>query len=266
MIILKNKMMMIKRVILFFVFAATILQAKAIDPKNQINEAKEFYSKGEFQKAIDRYQSVLNAGYVSVEIYYNLGNSYFKIHNIKAAILNYEKAKLLDPSDSDIQYNLEMARSFTVDKIESMNEVFFITWLKWVRDLMSASNWGLISLITFFVALGSFLVYLISGRLALRKLGFVLGVVVLVISVISFVMGNQLRKLQTANNTGIIFTPTVTVKSTPAESGNNLFVLHEGAKVEISTEMSDINKVEWCEIRIADGNKGWIKRSDLERI
>jgi tetratricopeptide (TPR) repeat protein len=257
---------MIKRVILFFVFAALLIQVKAIDPKTQINEAKEFYSKGEFQKAIDRYQSVLNAGYASVEIYYNLGNAYFKIHNIKASILNYEKAKLLDPSDSDIQYNLEMARSFTVDKIESMNEVFFITWLKWVRDLLPASNWAWISLITFFIALSAFLVYLISGKLILRKLGFILGVVIFVISVISFAMGYQLRKVQTANNTAIIFTPTVTVKSTPAESGNNLFVLHEGAKVEIMTEMSDMNKIDWCEVRIADGNKGWIKRADLEKI
>lgn len=257
---------MTKRVVLIFVFAALLFQVKAIDPKTQINEAKEFYSKGDFQKAIDRYQSVLNAGYASVEIYFNLGNAYFKIHNIKAAILNYEKAKLLDPSDSDIQYNLEMARSYTVDKIESMNEVFFVTWLKWVRDLLSANNWALVSLIAFFIALGSLLLYLISGKLVLRKLGFVLGVVVFIISIISFSMGYQLRKLQTANNTGIIFTPTVTVKSTPAESGNNLFVLHEGAKVEILTEMSDMNKIEWCEVRIADGNKGWIKRADLERI
>ena len=245
---------------------AIMLSAMAIDPKNQINEAREYYSKGDYQKAIDTYQAVLNAGYVSVELYYNLGNSYFKIHNIKAAILNFEKAKLLDPSDNDIEYNLEMARSFTVDKIESMNEVFFVTWIKWIRDLMPASNWAWLSLITFFITLATFLLYLISGKLGLRKLGFILGLVFLVFSVVTLSMGYQLRKIQTANNTAIIFTPTVTVRSTPAESGNSLFVLHEGAKVEILTEMSDISKVDWCEVRIADGNKGWIKKLDLEKI
>ena len=79
-------------------------------------------------------------------------------------------------------------------------------------------------------------------------------------------MGYQLRRAQTAKNTAIIFTPTVTIKSTPAESGNNLFVLHEGAKVEILNEMRDLNKVDWCEIRISDGNRGWVRKVDLETI
>ena len=255
-----------KRFILIFGFIALVLNGWAIDPKTQVNEAKEFYSKGDFTKAIDLYHSVLNAGYVSVELYYNLGNAYFKNHDIKSAILYYEKAKLLNPSDKDIEYNLELARSYTVDKIESMNEVFFITWLKWVRDLMSATNWAWVSICTFLFALGAFLLYLLSGRLTLRKLGFTLGVVVFLFSVISFFMGYQLRSAQTAHNTAIIFTPTVTVRSTPAESGNTLFVLHEGAKVAILDEMTDLSKVEWCEIRIADGNRGWIKKMDLEKI
>ena len=255
-----------KRLILFFGFIAIICNARAIDPRTQINEAQQYYSKGNFQKAIETYQAVLNAGYVSVELYYNLGNSYFKMRNIKSAILNYEKAKLLDPSDDDIEYNLELARSFTVDKIESMNEVFFLTWLKWVRNLLSANNWALMSIITFLVMLGSFLLYLLSGRMLLRKMGFTIGLIAVFLAIVSFSMGYQLRSAQTAKNTAIIFTPTVTIRSTPAESGNNLFVLHEGAKVEILNELSDLNKVDWCEIRISDGNRGWVRKADLETI
>jgi len=255
-----------KRFILLFGFIAIICNVRAIDPRTQINEAKEFYSKGDFQKAVDTYQSVLNAGYVSVELYYNLGNSYFKMRNIKSAILNYEKAKLIDPSDDDIEYNLELARSFTVDKIESMNDVFFLTWLKGLRNLLSANSWALLSIVTFIVMLGSFLLYLLSRRLTLRKLGFTIGVIAFFMAITSFSMGYQLRRAQTAKNTAIIFTPTVTIKSTPAESGNNLFVLHEGAKVEILNEMRDLNKVDWCEIRISDGNRGWVRKVDLETI
>lgn len=255
-----------KRLILFFCFVALISQAWAVDPKTQVTEAKEFYSKGDYQKAIETYQSVLNAGYVSVELYYNLGNSYFKSHNIKSAILYYEKAKLLDPSDDDIEYNLELARSFTVDKIENMNELFFISWIKSLRNLLSANTWAVLSIITFIVMLGAFLLYLLSGKLIIRKIGFTIGVVVFFMAVISFAMGYQLRKAQTAKNTAIIFTPTVTIKSTPAESGNNLFVLHEGAKVEILNELRDLNKTDWCEIRISDGNRGWVRKQELETI
>jgi tetratricopeptide (TPR) repeat protein len=209
---------------------------------------------------------VLNAGYASVGLYYNLGNAYFKVHDIKSAILYYEKAKLLDPSDDDVEYNLELARSFTVDKIESMNELFFVTWLTALRNIMSANKWGILSIISFLVMLGAFLLYLLSRKIHLRKLGFTIGVVLFFVSVVSFSMAYQLHTAQTARNTAIIFTPAVTVKSTPAESGNNLFVLHEGSKVEILSEMRDISKVDWCEIRISDGNKGWIKKQDLEKI
>lgn len=255
-----------RRFILFFCFIAIVCQVRAIDPKTQMNEAKEFYSKGDYQKAIETYQSVLSAGYASVGLYYNLGNSYFKVHNIKSAILYYEKAKLLDPSDDDIEYNLELARSFTVDKIENMNELFFITWIKGLRNLLSANSWALLSIITFVITLASFLLYLLSGRLVVRKTGFTIGVIVFFITLISFSMGYQLRNAQTSKNTAIIFTPTVTIKSTPAESGNNLFVLHEGAKVEILNELRDLTKTDWCEIRISDGNRGWVRKQDLETI
>lgn len=255
-----------KKLLLFFGFIAILCSARAIDPGTQITDAQNYYSKGNYDKAIETYQSILNAGYVSVEVYYNLGNAYFKAHNIKSAILNYEKAKLLDPSDDDIDYNLQLARSYTVDKIESMNELFFITWIKALRNIMSANKWGILSIITFILTLGAFLFYLLSKRMVLRKLGFIVGVVCFAFSVVSFSMGYQLHKALTAKNTAIIFTSTVTVKSTPAESGNNLFVLHEGSKVEILNEMRDLSKVDWCEVRIADGNKGWIKKADLESI
>lgn len=253
---------------LFVLFGCIVIfcNVKAIDPKAQINEAKDDYSKGNYQKTIEIYQSLLNDGYVSVELYYNLGNAYFKARNIKSAILNYEKAKLLDPSDDDIEYNLQLARSFTVDKIESMNELFFVTWFKSLQNTMSATKWGWLSIISFLITLGAFLLYLLSGKLQLRKLGFTLGIVCFVVAGISFTMGYELNRALTARNTAIIFTSAVTVKSTPAESGNNLFVLHEGSKVQILSEMRDISKVDWCEIRIADGNKGWIKKTDLETI
>jgi tetratricopeptide (TPR) repeat protein len=258
----KNKVAQMKHLISLAILLIIVsINALAIDPKTALNEAQGFYSKGEFDKAIEKYKSIVNDGYVSSELYYNLGNAYFKSHNIKSAILNYEKAKLFDPADKDIDYNLELAKSYTVDKIEALPELFFISWLKWLRNRMTANGWALLSSFTFLSALALLLLYLLSGRLILKKMGFWFGLIILLISLASFAMGFQLKEAQTASNTAIIYSPTVTVKSSPSESGNNLFILHEGSKIEILDKVS-----EWCEIKIADGNRGWVKRTDLETI
>jgi tetratricopeptide (TPR) repeat protein len=258
----KNKGAQMKHLIsLAILLTIVAINALAIDPKTAVNEAQGFYSKGEFDKAVEKYKSIINDGYVSSELYYNLGNAYFKSHNIKAAILNYEKAKLFDPADKDIDYNLELARSYTIDKIEALPELFFVTWLKWLRNRTTSNGWAMLSTLAFLAALALLLLYLLSGRLILKKISFWCGLIILIVSVASFVMGFQLKEAQTANNTAIIYSPTVTVKSSPSESGNNLFILHEGSKIEILDKVSD-----WCEIKIADGNRGWVKKTDLETI
>jgi tetratricopeptide (TPR) repeat protein len=250
-----------RKIFIIISFIAAFIPVKAADPKALLNEGNALYSKAQFNKAIEKYKEIIKAGYVSSELYYNLGNSYFKTHEIKSAILYFEKARLLDPSDKDIDFNLELARSFIVDKINAVPEVFFVTWLKWLRNCMSANGWAIFSTATFLLFLSLFLLYLLSGKLFLKKLGFWMGVVMLLFALTSFVMGYQLKWAQQAKNSAIIFTPSVTLKSSPSESGNNLFILHEGTKVEILDEAG-----EWREIRIPDGNRGWIRNSEIETI
>ena len=233
----------------------------ALEPTAVIKEANALYAKNNFEQALTKYLSVMDAGYESAELYFNIGNSYFKTHSIKSAILFYERAKLLNPGDKDIAYNLDMARTFTIDKIEAMPELFFVTWSNWLRNQISANGWAAISTLSFIIALLLLLLFLLSGKIALKKLGFWFGIVILFISLTAFNMGYQLKRNQTAQNTAIIFTPTITVKSSPDLSGNNLFVLHEGTKVEIVDKVGD-----WREIRIADGNRGWVKLTDIEPI
>lgn len=235
--------------------------AEAADPQALLNEGNAFYAKAEFDKAISKYKEIADAGLASKQLYFNLGNAYYKIHDIKSAILYYEKARLMDPSDEDVLFNLELARTSTIDKINVVPEVFFITWIKWLRDRLSVDGWALLSILTFIASLSLFLLYLLSGRLSFRKLGFWMGVVMLFVAITSFAMGLQLNQTQKAGNTAIVFTPTVTLKSSPSESGNNLFILHEGTKVYILDEAG-----EWREIKIADGTRGWIKITDIKII
>lgn len=250
-----------KRLILFVSLFGMITHAFAIDPIASIKEANNLYSKNQFEQAVKLYKSVCEQGYASSELYFNLGNAYFKTNSIKEAILYYERAKLLDPGDKDIEFNLEMAHSLTVDKINALPELFFITWIKWFRDVLSVDGWTIICLIAFIFALAALLLYLLSGRIGWKKIGFWFGVLAFIISFTSFAMSSQLKNMQTANNTAIVFTSSVTLKSSPADSGTNLFILHEGTKVEILDKVGD-----WRWVRIADGNRGWIKISDMVTI
>lgn len=232
--------------------------AKEIRAKEAIKQGNDFYSKNEFEQAAKKYQSVIDSGYTSSELFYNLGNAWFKLHNFKSAILNYERAKLLNPGDKSIDFNLELSRSFVIDKIEALPELFFVSWYKWLRNSFSTNGWAFLSVCAFLILLGSALLYLLSYKMWLKKAGFWVGMICLVVSILSFVNGYQLQKIQSARNTAIVFTPTVTLKSSPAESGTNLFILHEGTKVEIIDAVG-----EWRNVSIADGNKGWVKLADI---
>jgi tetratricopeptide (TPR) repeat protein len=257
-------MRMIKIVNQFYVFILLLFistELFAFDPQVRIQQGNKYYSENNFEKAAAEYKTVLDSGFVSAELYYNLGNVYFKLANYKKAILYYEKAKLLKPGDDDIDFNLELARSFTIDKIEAIPELFFITWFKVIRNTMSATMWAFISIGSFIISLIAFLFYLLSGRIFLKKIGFWVGIILLLASAGAFGFGNSLKQLQVNQNTAIIFTPSVSIKSTPSESGTSLFVLHEGTKVEIIDTTGA-----WCEIKIASGNRGWIKINDLEKI
>ena len=185
-----------KRFFLLIIFLVTIGNIFAVDLNSLVSQGNELYQKGEYDKAITKYKTVIDSGYHSAELYYNLGNAYFRIKNIKNAILNYERAKLYDPGDNDINFNLELARSYTVDKIEAIPEFFVITWFKSVRNLMSTTNWAITSIFAFIVALFSFLVYLLSAKIGWKKAGFWVGLSLVIISVGSFLRDRRYTEIQ----------------------------------------------------------------------
>lgn len=250
-----------KIVLLVIMVVMVVLNVDAFNPTNRMKEANTSYAKNDFDQAIKQYLSIIDSGYVSANLYFNLGNSFYKTKNIKKAILYYERAKLMSPADKDIEFNLSMARNNTVDKIEAMPELFILTWLKSIEQILSENNWAKLSILAFVLSLAMFLVYLLSKTMAGKKWGFYLGILFLCVTLFSFISGYTLKENQNVRNTAIVFTPTVTAKSSPSESGNNLFILHEGTKIELLYQVG-----KWSEIKIADGSRGWIKTSDFEII
>ena len=224
-------------------------------------EADSAYVRGQYQQAISDYESLLKQG-ASAELYYNLGNAYYRTENIPQAVLNYERALLLSPGDRDIRFNLQIARSKTFDKIVPESEMFFVTWYRAMVNMMSVDGWARTALFALGLTIILLLVYLFADRLWLRKAGFFGGVALLILFVMSNLFAWQ-QKQDLINRKGaIIFAPSVTVKSTPAANGTDLFILHEGTKVVII----DGSMKDWKEIRLADGKEGWIESKKIRII
>ena len=216
---------------------------------------------GEYQQAIKDYEQLLRQG-VSADIYYNLGNAYSRTENMTRAVLNYERALLLSPSDRDIRFNLQMARSKTIDKIVPEQEMFFFTWYRSLITLASVDGWARLSLISLVLALVLALLYLVSEQIWLRKVGFFGAAFMLILFAGSNLFAHQ-QKQQLINHSGAIVTaPAVNVKSTPAKQGTDLFILHEGTKVTVT----DATMKEWKRIHLADGKEGWVETSQIEFI
>ncbi len=220
------------------------------------------YIRNDFASAIQIYEFLLNKKGVASEIYYNLGNSYYKTGDMAKAILNYERALLLNPGDGDIRSNLEIARSKTVDKVDAAPQLFFISWTNSLINCMGADGWAKCGAVSFILFIAGLYFFIFSKKVLLKKIGFIASIALLVIVIGSNIFASHQKDLLINRTNAIIMTPSVTIKSTPNESGTDLFIIHEGRKVKIK----DNSMKEWKEIILDDGNVGWIKTTDLEII
>ncbi len=224
-------------------------------------EADSSYVNENYQQAINQYEALLQQG-SSAEIYYNLGNAYYRIDNITRAILNYERALLLSPGDEDIRFNLQLARSKTVDKIVPQSEFFLATWYRSLVNTLSVDGWAYVSLLSLSIAIILALIYLFASPIWLRKIGFFGGILLLLAFLLANVFAWNQKQMIEQRDGAIIIESAVTVKSTPANNGTDLFILHEGTKVTIVDTSMD----GWREVRVPDGKQGWLEVSQIEEI
>lgn len=246
-----------KRVMVLFILLCVCLSVGSVTKKNADDE----YKKGHYQQAIKDYEELLKKG-PSVELYYNLGNSYYRTDNITRAVLNYERALLLAPGDQDIRFNLQMARSKTIDKITPKSEMFFVTWYKSLVNLASVDQWGGIAIFCVIVALFAILCYLFSNKLFLRKVGFYCGVTFALVFILCNIFAYEQKRMLTNRNGAIVIAPSAGLKKTPVATGESTVIVHEGSRVEIT----DDTMKEWKHVKLEDGREGWIHNSQIERI
>ena len=233
------------------------LSANAITKQNADDE----YAKGNYQQAIKDYQEILKTG-VSSEIYYNLGNAYYRTDNITQALLAYERALQLSPGDNDIRFNLQYARSKTIDKITPETEMFFVTWYHSLVNFTSVDRWANTAIVSIVMALLLILVFLFAPQMWARKSGFYGSAAFLLLFAFANLFAFQQKHELETKLGAIVIAPTVNVKKTPAASGTDVFVIHEGTRVDIT----DRGMKQWRGIKLADGREGWLKTSQIEEI
>ena len=223
--------------------------------------AADLYSKSRYEASAEVYEKVLAQYGFSDKLYYNLGNAYYKSKNLPSAILNYERALRLNPGDRDARFNLEMCQARIVDKIDPLGMFMISRWYKSLGDCFDSNTWGYFSIFFFFIFILCLFVYFFTRVSWLKKIGFFAGILTLCISVLSLVYSGEQSDHITNPDKAILFTPTVTVKSSPDQSGTDLFVLHEGCKVTVLSILGD-----WSEIELLDGNIGWLESKHLQTI
>ena len=228
---------------------------------DKFNNGVILFSSGNYKEALKIWTEVYNTGYRSSNLDFNIGNANFKLNNIPAAILFYERAYLLNPTDEDVNYNLQIARTLIVDRFQEIPELFFIKWYNFVSLVLSTNAWARISLISFIICLLSLSLYVYSSTYRYKVLGFWFAFSFIILSLTSFSFSSRNKMLVYDSHKAIISSPLVNGKSSPDNSGTDLFVLHEGTKVSIEDVVGG-----WLEIRLTDGNIGWVPLNTLNII
>lgn len=241
-----------------------LMAVQAIDTTDEellYEKAISEYQNNNFEESLENFEKLIAVGYSSFKLYYNTGNAAFKTGDIPSAILNYEKALLLKPFNEDARYNLEIAKTYTVDMLEIIPEVFFVRWFKMFSLLFHTNIWSLISLLCFTLSLVLLAIFLFSARYKLKKITFIFSVTLFITSIISFSLALMNKSLTANNSEAIVFEPVVTGTSSPGTGGNELFVIHEGTKVEVEDKLG-----KWYEIKLSDGTVGWIPMNFVKKI
>ncbi len=247
--------------ILVFLGSIQLTYGQAAALQDSLNKGNQLYTSGKYAAAAKTYEAIAAKGFESFELYYNLGNALYKSNSITFAILNYERALKLLPTSEDARFNLEMAKRQVVDNIDLLPEPGFLRWWHELISSKPADSWGTHSLVSFFLFLLLFALFLFATTFRNKQLTFWFAIIALTYSLLTFSFGSSQRSKLVHHNSGVITERSVRMKGSPSETGTELFILHEGLSVQITDKLGD-----WIEIRLADGNKGWVKESSIIRI
>ncbi len=228
------------------------------EPDFSYSVANEAYRNGDYAKAAGEYQRIIDAGWASADLFFNMGNACQKLHRNAEAIVYYERALRLRPNDEDVRYNLEWASSQIKEPTEIIPELFLVRWAHALRDMLSERGWAVMLITSLLLLLASIWGYLFAKQRFLKKASLSLSILFACLLSLSIVSGSSRKAWITNRSEAVVKTEKLTVYSAPDQNSTQLFLVSEGIRVKILDQVGD-----WREIRLPDGNKGWIKMSDI---
>ncbi len=255
------KSIAIKIVLLFAMICFVFSNSDASAPLQQFENANKAYRSGDYPKATQLYEALISSGQHSSEIYFNNGNGYYKMQNFPSAILNYERAKRIDPLDEDLNYNLKIAYANTVDKIEPIPLLFYERWGNAFLLSFRPSTWSWIAIVFLWISLAFGIWYLFAQTISTKKSSFLTGSCTLILALLIFALASCSHKKNYGQKSAIVMDANTYIKSSPDIKSTNLFMLHGGTKIEVLDEASG-----WKKIRIANGNSGWVEGKSVAVI
>ena len=229
--------------------------------EDTLQKANTYYREGEYDKAIEEYKRLVDEGYIGTSLFYNLGNANYRIGKIGYAILYYEKALELSPSDEDVKHNLDFAHLSTVDRIPPLPRFFLFDWWETLLGLFSDNGWAYVVFVFYLLVILLAGAYSYSKTVKQQKIFFfssIAGLFLLAFSISFLVI--KVNRGATLKS-GVIVEQVVTVKFSPDPQSTDAFIIHEGLKVNLEDQLD-----EWVKIRLADGKVGWVEQTYVEQI
>lgn len=225
------------------------------------SKGNNLYQTGKYTEAIELYTTIEKQDLKSDDLFFNLGNCYYKLNKVAPSIYYYEKALKINPTHEDALINLAFAKRMTIDVIDELPKTFLQRFSSAVIQKLPFDTWAIIAVLASFLASILFLLYHFSFSSKKKLFYFNTSIIAVLILVISVFFAFQNYKTFQQNRTAIIFVDKVEVKNSPSTSSEEVFELHEGTKVIILDELDN-----WQKIKIADGKIGWIYMDDLKEI
>jgi tetratricopeptide (TPR) repeat protein len=231
------------------------------DYEEKISLANDFYKNKQYESAIEIYEGLINSGVNSSSIFYNLGNSYFRIGKLGLSVLNLERAKKLNPNDEDVIHNLEFVSSRITDKIEPIPKFFLFGWWESIITVVSANTLIISGYFIYLSIVILILLFVFNKSVKIkRKIFFTIIPISVILALVVIIIFGKVN-YESVNEFGVIIESRISVKNSPDEKETDLFILHEGLKVKIEDNVDN-----WIQVRLADGKVGWVLKSQIAKI
>lgn len=248
-------------ILLCCLFQLNLFAQTEMDFQLAFQKGNEAFTNQEFENAADIYEQILEKGQISFELYYNLGNAYFRLNEIPKSILNYERALQIKPHHNDARYNLKLANQRTIDQITKTPPFFLIQWwINW-RGLLSSTIWSVLTILMAFIACVSSAFWQLGNSRKSKKIGFIIGFAALGLTILLSLTAWQRFVYEDDNDMAILFAKEYPLKSGADDSSPNVLLLHEGTKVELLDKIGL-----WRKVRLPNGEQGWLPIESLVQI